>query len=40
MYIKYTLSKYFSKERYNTYAIRVIRICIQNTAVPPISGYF
>ena len=26
--------------RYNTTRNRVIRICIQNTLVPPIAGYF
>ena len=40
MHVIHTIHKDFPKERYNTYGKRVIRICIQNTLVPPIAGYF
>ena len=36
----YIITKDFPKERYNTYAKSCNSICIQNTPVPLIAGYF
>ena len=38
--IKCNISKIFRRKDITLTRNRVIRICIQNTLVPPIAGYF
>ena len=41
IYINYTIvTKIFRRKDITLTRNRVIRICIQNTLVPPIAGYF